>query len=242
MACKDGVMPKVQWRWDRFNVRALTTVDYARRNCVGNDCDELETQRDMQQTVIEEQKHVDHDIVSELHELLRKAASITGMTYWCKLTNHKLACTTIKDIRLSWVQDGSQENIQRIAWMFYYYGTVIHQSGRSSLTHNEWVERKVMAAMNVSYVHLAELTSGQRTCVQQLYSKKMSALRSNIMRRSPGMTHTSMIRKEQPKLPLFFNKNFKRSKTTFFVSTDFRNELGWHKVSDESNTMNSENM
>jgi hypothetical protein len=55
-------------------------VDYARRNCVGSDFDKLETRRDMQQTVKEEQKHVDRDIVNELHELLQKAASITGMT------------------------------------------------------------------------------------------------------------------------------------------------------------------
>ena len=52
-----------------------------------------------------------------------------------------------------------------------------------------------------TYVHLQDLPFGHRTCVQQLYSEKMNDLRSNIMRRSPTFKHTSMIRKEQPKIP-----------------------------------------
>ena len=28
---------KVQWRWDRFNAKKLTTAAWAARNCIGND-------------------------------------------------------------------------------------------------------------------------------------------------------------------------------------------------------------
>ena len=226
-----NTIPKVQWRWDRFNARTLTSAAWASRNCVGKDCTELSSHLAMQQRVIQEQKSADLIITSEIHQLMRDAASITGMTYWCKLTQHTLACINRKDIRLSWVQDGSDANLQRFAWMFYYYASEIHKFGRS-LTHGEWVEFKVMASLNATYVHLRDLPIGQRTCVQQLYSKKMNDLRSNIMRRSPTFKHTSMIRKEQPKIPGIFNKNFKRGKSTFFVNSALHDKTSWRKVSD----------
>jgi hypothetical protein len=221
---------KVQWRWDRFNARTVTSVSWASRNCVGKDCTELSTHQAMQQRLIQEQKSAELIITSELHQLLRDAASITGMTYCCKLTKHTLACINSKDIRLSWVQDGSDANLQRIAWMFYYYGSEIHKFGRS-LTHGEWVECKVLASLNATYVHLRDLPFGQRTCVQQLYSKKMNDLRSNIMRRNQTFQHTSQVKKEQPKLPGLFNKNFKRGKGTFFVTQEIRDQRTWRKVS-----------
>ncbi len=161
-------MPKVEWRWDRFNARTLTSAAWASRNCVGKATTELSSHQAMQQRVIQEKKNAELIIASEIHQLLRNAASITGMTYCCKLTQHTLACINIKDIRQSWVQDGSNANLQRLAWMFYYYGSVIHPFGMSS-THGEWVESKVLATFNVTYAHLGDLPIGQRTCVQQLY-------------------------------------------------------------------------
>ena len=100
--------------------------------------------------------------------------------------------------------------------MFYYYGTEVHRSGRSYLTHGEWVEHKVMTALNITYVHLSELPIGQRTCLQQLYAKKFNDLRTNIMRRGSAIQHRSVIKKEQPRVEGLFHKNFKRAKTTFF--------------------------
>ncbi len=140
-----------------------------------------------------------------------------------------LPCITSKDIRQSLLQDGSQANLPRLAWIFYYYGMELHQFGRSSLTHCEWVERKVLAAFKVTYVHLGDLAVKQRTCVQQLYSKRLNEIRSNIMRRGPKMQHTSMVQKEQPKVPGLFQKNFKRGKTTFFVTLVGRKSTCWHK-------------
>jgi hypothetical protein len=104
--------------------------------------------------------------------------------------------------------------------MFYYYGTEIHRMERSTLSHGEWVERKVMTLLNALYVHLRELRIGQRTCVQQLYSKKFNDFRTNIMRRNGSLTHTSMVNKEQPKKSSLFKKNFKRGKRVFFVTLD----------------------
>jgi hypothetical protein len=218
---------KVQWRWDRFDAKKVTSVDWAARNCVGRDSDH----QAMQRRVLQDERSAGLIIAGELHQLLHDAAKITGMTYLCKFTNPSLPCINTKDIRLSWCQNGSRDNLQRLAWMWYYYGTEIHELGWSSLTHNEWVERKVMTALNVSYVHLAELAIDQRTWLQQLYSKKFNALRTNVLRRGPAIKHTSLINKEQPKVMGLFKKNFKRGKSTFFVTKDEGDKLLWRKVS-----------
>jgi hypothetical protein len=78
-----------------------------------------------------------------VHQLLHAAADITGLTYSCKLTQHMVPCISIiKDIRKAWTQDGGEDNLRQLAWMFYYYGTEIHKFGRSTLTHGEWVEKR----------------------------------------------------------------------------------------------------
>jgi hypothetical protein len=131
---------------------------------------------------------------------------------------------------LSWVQDGSLKNLKRLAWMFYYYGSEIHRLGRSSLSHGEWVERKIMTAMNVAYVHLDTIPMGTRTCVQQLYAKKFNDVRTNIMRRGTSFYHESLVKKEQPKVEGIFRKHFKRAKSTFFVTLNVQDKSAWHKV------------
>jgi hypothetical protein len=224
--------PMIEWRWDRFDARKVTTVAWASRNCVGRDSGEVSAHNEMQKQVMEEQKYADGIIVSQLHELLREAAKITGMTYLCKQTKHNIVCTNIKDIRLSWIQDGSVNNLQRIVWMFYYYGMEIYRIGKL-LTHCELVEGKVLESLNVTYVHMAQLPVGQRTCVQQLYARRFNDLRTNIMRRSPAMQHMSMIKKEQPKVPGLFKKNFKREKSEFFVTLDVQQPDQWTKVSNK---------
>jgi hypothetical protein len=199
---------------------------------VGTDSSNISTHHAMQQRVMQEQKTAERIIVSEIHQLLHDAATLTTMQYCCKQTHHMMPCISSKDIRQSWLQDGSEANLQRLAWIFYYYGGEVHQFGRSSLTHCEWVEQKVLTAMNVSYVHLAELEVKQHTCVQQLYNKQMNNIRSNILRTGPAMQHASMVKREQPKLPGLFKKNFKRGKTTFFVTINSQDITRWNKVSD----------
>jgi 23S rRNA maturation mini-RNase III len=93
------------------------------------------------------------------------------------------------------------------------------------------VERKILNILNVSYVHLSELPVNQRTCLQQLYSKKFNNLRTNVMRGGAAIQHTSMIKKEQPKMSDMFKKNFKRGKTTFFATNNIQDNEAWQKVS-----------
>jgi hypothetical protein len=219
-----------QWRWDRFDPKKTTTMKWASRNCVGADRAMESSHRLMQRQVLTEVKSAEHLIQSELHQLIYEAANITGISYCCKQTQQTLPCLNRKDLRQSWVQDGSEENMKRLAWIFYYYGTEVHKIGKSCLTHGEWVERKVMKALNIVYVHLVDIPVGQRTCLHQLYSKKFNDFRTNVMRQSPSLQHTSRITKEQPKVPGMFKKNFKRAKATFFMTKKVNESTAWQKV------------
>jgi hypothetical protein len=188
--------PLIQWRWDWFNAKHATTAEWASQNCVGVDRENPGTHSMMQRQVLQEEKTAGQIIAGELHQFIYVAAKITGMTYCCKLTQQTLACINHKDIRLSWIQNGDNANMKRLAWMCYYYGTDIHKIGRSCLTHGEWVERKVMQVLNVEYVHLTNLPPGQQTCLQQLYSRKFNDVRTNIMSRGSTHQHQSLIKKE----------------------------------------------
>ena len=223
------MVPTKQWRPDRFDARKATSIDWARRNCVGTHCNDPQSHHDMQQEVMADKRLAGELITRRLHALIREAANITGMTYCDPLTQHSLACINSKDVRKSWIQDGSALNLQRVAWMFHYYGTTVHQFGLG-MTHSAWVEQQVMMTLNVSYVHLMELSDKQATCLRQLYAQKMNQMRTNIMRRNGSFCHTSMITCEQPKHSADYYKHYKRPKSTFFVTKDLRNNDTWKKV------------
>jgi hypothetical protein len=126
-----------QWRWDRFDPKKVTSVAWASRNCVSVGGDNHDMHKSMQRRVLQEEKGAAHIIAGELHQLLHDGAKITGMTYCCKLTQQTLPCINNKDIRMAWLQDGGEANMQRLACIFYYYGSEIHRLGRSCLTHGE---------------------------------------------------------------------------------------------------------
>jgi hypothetical protein len=218
-----------QWRPDRFDARKATSTAWAAKNCVGKDSDQHSSHVAMQQIVMNDKRRAAEIITQELQELIRDAAAITGMMYVDRLTQHALPCINSRDVRRSWSQDGSEANLKRLAWMFYYYGTEVHKAGRCK-THGAWVEQKVLVKLNVSYVLLTGLDSKQATCVMQLYSQKMNAIRTNIMRRNDTFWHTSLVKCEQPHDPNCYKKNYKRPKSTFFVTGNSKLETGWSKV------------
>ena len=104
---------------------------------MGPASDEPKSHEAMQRRLLLDEKASTRIINAELHQFLHDAADITGRTYTCKLTQHVLPCISIKDIRKAWTQDGGEDNLRRLAWMLYYYGTEIHKVGRGTLTHME---------------------------------------------------------------------------------------------------------
>jgi hypothetical protein len=109
-----------QWRWDRFDVKHVTSLAWASRNCVGRDCNMESTHQAMHRRLIQDEKEATGIIAAELHQFVHDAATIAGMTYRCKQSDLILPCINIKDVRLAWLQDGGEANLVRLAWMFYY--------------------------------------------------------------------------------------------------------------------------
>ena len=155
--------PVREWRWDRWCVRTGTTLEWAARNCYGKDKDDPVAHEAMQNLIIQEQKRAETIVAAETVSLLGTATKITGMTYHNKLTGQQLPCIKPRDVRDSWTQDGSDSNMKRLAWIFYYYGSELYQQNLS-ITHGEWVEQKLMHIFNFKYVHVEELAVNQRTC------------------------------------------------------------------------------
>jgi hypothetical protein len=74
----------VEWHWDRLNVQTGTSAGWAAHNCTGSDGTTPQVHRTMQHQIQQQQKHIEVEVTAEIHELLRSAAEITGMTYKCK--------------------------------------------------------------------------------------------------------------------------------------------------------------
>jgi hypothetical protein len=51
------------------------------------------------------------------------------------------------------------------------------------------------------------------------------------MRGGTAIQHTSMVKKEQPKVPGMFKNNFERGKTISFATMNVNDNGAWHKVS-----------
>jgi metal-dependent amidase/aminoacylase/carboxypeptidase family protein len=95
----------VEWHWDRLNVQTGTSAGWAAHNCTGSDGTTPQVHRTMQHQIQQQQKHIEVEVTAEIHELLRSAAEITGMTYKCKYTQYELACIKTRDLHMVWVQD-----------------------------------------------------------------------------------------------------------------------------------------
>jgi hypothetical protein len=90
--------PRIQWQWDRFDAKKVTSVAWAGRKCVGPVTDKTNSHEAMQRQVLLDASASTRIINAEVHQLLHNAADITGLNYRCTLTQHMLPCISIKDI------------------------------------------------------------------------------------------------------------------------------------------------
>jgi hypothetical protein len=133
--------------------------------------------------LIEERKKVRALVMEEIESLMRLGADITGLTYEDKSTGGSRMCVTPKDMRLSYIQDGSAMNIKRLHWIFHElpYGThtdVLVQ--RKS--HMDWVVEKVKVALNVQWEPRKEGEStSHKNCMEHMYARILSEKRNNLL-------------------------------------------------------------
>jgi hypothetical protein len=79
-------------------------------------------------------------------------AEVTKMTYKCKHTNAERQCITPKNMRLSYIYNGSLTNVKRIHWIFHELPLGTHQDVLPQRrSHMDMVVKKVERAMNITW-------------------------------------------------------------------------------------------
>jgi hypothetical protein len=99
-----------------------------------------------------EREQVRMMIKDEVEALMRLGAEVTKMTYKCKNTNAERLCITPKNMRESYVHNGSLSNIKCIHWIFYELPLGTHQDVLPQRrSHMDMVVEKLEHAMNITW-------------------------------------------------------------------------------------------
>jgi hypothetical protein len=178
---------------------------------------------------------------AEVEDLMRLGADICQMTHRCAHTNSPRTCVSAKDMRDSWVQDGSTRNIKCLHWIFNQlpYGT--HQDVlRQRRSHMDLAVEKVERQMKITWAPMKDgETKSHRNCLQHVYSKILNDKRQTIIKQE-GTEHKRKPMVRHPKTQAAANKilgrpaaTYKKGKVMFYWSSKKEGEEVNHLVSSE---------
>jgi hypothetical protein len=108
-------------------------------------------------------------IKEEVEALMRLGAEVCRMTYVCKSSNAaEMMCITPKNMRESFVEDGSLRNTKCLHWMFNELPSSTHQDVLPQrMTHMDVVVKKVERAMNIMWAPKKEGDkTNHRNCIR----------------------------------------------------------------------------
>lgn len=170
-------------------------------------------------------------IKEEVEALMRLGAEVCRMMYVCKTSNTERLCITPKNMRESFVQDGSLRNIKCLHWMFNELPSSTHQDVLPQrMTHMEVVVKKVELAMNITWAPKKEGDkTNHRNCIQHVYSKILNDKKQTIINED-GTAHGRKPKVRRPKTFAASNRapNFKKGMTMFSWTSK---KEGEHSVS-----------
>ena len=169
----------------------------------------------MLETIDSDKQNVAHICGQELVKLWLEAASICGMTFACPHTpGRRLPCRKPTDIGLAWLQDTGPLICKQMAFIFDFYGTVVYRRAFAS-THQEVTYAMVMDRLGVQMdVNPAEMTHGQKTCVQKLYSNTANVRKNNVIRLGQSQHHSRVCVAQGES---GMSTNWRRPKYVFFI-------------------------
>ena len=150
------------------------------------------------------------------------AAEVCGLTYGCSYKpNTRLLCRNAHEIGKAWKESSGPDNCKRLAFIFHYFGTEVHRRALGT-SHQDATTMHIMATMGIEMDVLpANMRSGQKTCVQQLYSCCAKNLKNNLLRAGWNQHHMR-VNLEQGTTRT--KRNWKRPKEVFFISHDNAND------------------
>jgi len=150
------------------------------------------------------------------------AAEVCNLTYKCPFDARiRQPCRKLSDITVAWNKCAGSRNAKRIAFIFDYYGSVVHQRALST-TLEKATASEVLRRMGIIF-DVAHLKGGSKNCVRQQYSYCSKNQKYNLLRGGCGRHRVSVnlgLGKQQTK------KNWKRPKHIFFVYREERERPG----------------
>jgi hypothetical protein len=165
---------------------------------------------------------------------MRLGAEVCRMTYVCvcKSLNTERLCITPKNMRESFIEDGSLRNIKCLHWMINELpSSSTHEDVLPQrMTHMDVVVKKVERAMNITWAPKKEVDKiSHQNCIQHVYSKILNDKKQTIINED----RTTHQRKPNVRRPKTFadskhTPNFKKGMTLFSWK---RKMEGEHSVS-----------
>jgi hypothetical protein len=220
------------WSPDRFDAAGEITDKMAASALRRDATSEMITTMKLKLKV--ERQQVRLKIKEQVHELLRMGSEITKMVYSCPSSCGPRACVTPKNIRDSYIQDGSLLNIKRVHWIFNELPCRTHQDVLPQRkSHMDLAVEKVEREMNIAWAPpKGEGDELRRNCIQQVYSKILNDKKQTIIKEE-GTTHRRKPLVRHPKSVAAAGNapHYKKGKLMYFWSSK---EEGEHWVSQEA--------
>ena len=122
-------------------------------------------------------------------------------------------CRKLSDITLAWNECAGPVNCKRIAFIFDYYGSVVHQRALSTMLQTTATASEVLRTMGIVF-DVENLKGGSKNCVGQQFSSCSKDHKFNLFRGGCGKHRVRVnlgLGKQQTQ------KNWKRSKHIFFI-------------------------
>ena len=163
----------------------------------------------------------------EVENLMRLGAEIAQMTFKCKNTSLRETCVTARNMRDSFVQDGSTFNIKCLHWIFNELPSSTHRDVLSHRkSHMDLAVERVEREMNITWGPMKEgETKSHRNCLQKVYSKILNDKKQTIIKEE-GTTHKRKPLVRHPKTVAEAKNapNYKRGRALYYWSSEAEGE------------------
>ena len=188
------------WDRQRFTPIGPITEEMARRTlAIGANLCHV---RQMIERIEAERKQVQSLIRVEIEKLMVVGAEITGMTYNSKGTfNKERECTKAEHMRLSYMQNGDEENLQKIHFIFHELpGRTYEDIMMKRQSHKEYVCQMVERKMLIQWTTpTMDVTSAHRNCIQRVYIRIFNDKKMSVCRPHYGCSHNKYPCVKKPK-------------------------------------------
>ena len=171
-------------------------------------------------TVKQDRKEVMAFCKEELRSLLGLGCRICNLR--CTKSGIDSLCAgDTRSMRASYVQDSSDDNLKKIAWLFYVLPTSTYKAVQeNSMTHQLHTEFKFMQRKNIRYHNREAMDYRNRTCIQEMYSKVINEIRGNLMKTPFGGKQACIMTKRPQSILHEQDQNKKKEKGIYYVIRD----------------------